>query len=100
MDFLSLLGGSGLSGTDGPNRLVSDDDLGHVLSGEVIEDILDLSGNDIEMLPGLSLLKILTNAKDHTKTGGEGPVGLAVVKDGEAKAAGTNGGAPAIVNVF
>ena len=35
-----------------------------------------------------------------TKTGGEGPVGLAVVKDGEAKAAGTNGGAPAIVNVF
>ena len=35
-----------------------------------------------------------------TKTGGEGPVGLAVVKDGEAKAAGTNGGAPAVVNVF
>ena len=35
-----------------------------------------------------------------TKTGGEGPVGLAVVKDGQATASGTNGGAPAIVNVF
>ncbi|MBD7940994.1 hypothetical protein [Brevundimonas guildfordensis] len=35
-----------------------------------------------------------------TKTGGEGPVGLAVVKNGQATAAGTNGGAPAIVNVF
>lgn len=35
-----------------------------------------------------------------TKTGGQGPVGVAVVKNGEAKAAGTNGDAPAVVNVF
>jgi hypothetical protein len=34
------------------------------------------------------------------KTGGQGPVGVAVVKDGQATAAGTNGGAPAVVNVF
>lgn len=34
------------------------------------------------------------------KTGGQGTVGLAVVKNGQATAAGTNGGAPAIVNVF
>ncbi|WP_087139853.1 hypothetical protein [Brevundimonas diminuta] len=35
-----------------------------------------------------------------TKTGGQGPVGVAVVKNGQATAAGTNGGAPAVVNVF
>lgn len=35
-----------------------------------------------------------------TKTGGEGTVGLAVVKNGVATASGANGGAPAIVNVF
>ena len=35
------------------------------------------------------------------KTGGEGPVGLAIVKDGEARAAGTNDpDEPARVNVF
>lgn len=36
-----------------------------------------------------------------TKTGGQGGVGVAVVKNGEAKAAGTNDPAvPAVVNVF
>ena len=35
-----------------------------------------------------------------TKTGGQGPVGVAVVKNGQATAAGTNGAAPAVVNVF
>ena len=71
MDLLSLPGGSGLACTDGPNRLVSHDDLGHILGCEVVEDVLDLLGNDIEVLSGLSLLKVLTNAKDHTKTGSE-----------------------------
>jgi len=35
-----------------------------------------------------------------TKTGGQGPVGIAVVKNGQATAAGANGDAPAVVNVF
>lgn len=34
------------------------------------------------------------------KTGGAGAVGLALVKNGQATAAGTNGTAPAVVNVF
>ncbi|HAD84074.1 MAG TPA: hypothetical protein DCG71_04455 [Brevundimonas sp.] len=35
-----------------------------------------------------------------TKTGGDGAVGLAVVKNGVATASGANGEAPAVVNVF
>lgn len=34
------------------------------------------------------------------KTGGAGPVGLALVKNGQPTAAGSNGTAPAVVNVF
>ncbi|MET4684970.1 hypothetical protein [Brevundimonas faecalis] len=35
-----------------------------------------------------------------TKTGGEGPVGVAVVKNGKATAAGSRDATPAVVNVF
>lgn len=35
-----------------------------------------------------------------TKTGGEGTVGVALVKDGKPTAAGSNGSAPAVINVF
>lgn len=35
-----------------------------------------------------------------TKTGGEGTVGVALVKEGKPTAAGTDGSKPAVINVF
>ena len=35
-----------------------------------------------------------------TKTGGDGNVGVALVKDGKPTAAGSTGAAPAVINVF
>lgn len=35
-----------------------------------------------------------------TKTGGTGNVGVALVKEGQPTSAGTNGSAPAVINVF
>ena len=76
VDFLGLLSGSGLACADGPYRLVSHNDLGYFLSGEVVEDVLGLLGNDLEVLSGLSLLKVLTYAEDHAETCGESELGL------------------------
>ena len=58
---LSLLSCGGLSGTDGPDGLVGDNDLSHVLSGELEQDVLDLAGDDLEVLSGLSLIKVLSD---------------------------------------
>ena len=76
MDFLCLLGSSGLAGSDGPYRLVSDDDVLHILSAEVVEDILNLCGANVEMLAGLSFLEVLTYAEDDLERVGKCKFGL------------------------
>ena len=87
VDLLGLGRRGGLAGADGPDGLVGDDDLLHVLSGEVLEDGLGLGGADGEVLAGLALVEVLADAEDDTETRLEGElhfldellVGLAVV---------------------
>ena len=76
MDFLSLLSGSGLSGTDSPNRLVSHDDILHVLGAEIVEHVLDLACAHVEVLACLPLLEVLTYAEDYAKTCLKSELGL------------------------
>ena len=76
VDFLCLLCGSGLAGTDGPYRLISDNDVLHILGGEVVKNSLGLVGNNVEVLAGLALLKVLTYAKDNLKACCKGELGL------------------------
>ena len=68
MNLLSLLCSCGLACSDSPYRLVSDNDILHVLSSEVLEDIDSLSLANSEMLVCLSLLEVLTHAEDNFQT--------------------------------
>ena len=59
MDLLSLLSGSDLAGSDGPDRLVSDDNLGPLLLGELLGGGVELTGDDGDGAVGLALLQIV-----------------------------------------
>ena len=65
MGVLSDSGGSGLAGADGPDRLVSDDDVGPGSDGSL--DGIELSLEDIISVTGLTLLESLTDAKNCLK---------------------------------
>ena len=76
VDFLCLVSGSGLAGSDGPYRLVSDYHLGHILGAEVAQDVPGLCTYDIEVLACLTLLEVLTYAEYDLKTCLESESGL------------------------
>ena len=87
VDLFGLGRSGGLAGADGPDGLVGDDDLLHILGAEVGEDGLGLVFDDLEVLAGFALVKVLSDAEDDAEFGGEGEfdfldellVGLAVV---------------------
>lgn len=56
VDLLGLLGGSDLAGTDGPDGLVGDNNLGPLLLGELLGGSVQLAGDNIDGLVGLALL--------------------------------------------
>ena len=53
-NFLSILAGSGLAGADGPDGLVSDDDLGDVLTAPALEGSADLANHKLYVGAGLA----------------------------------------------
>lgn len=57
MDLLSLLSGSDLAGSDGPDGLVGDDNLGPLLLGELLGGGVELAGDDGDGAVGLALLQ-------------------------------------------
>ena len=67
VDLLGLVGSSCLAGSDGLDRLVSDDDLRHIGGRELGQHILDLLRHDFEMLPGFPLIQVLPDTQDHTE---------------------------------
>ena len=68
VDFFSLFGGSGLSGTDGPNGFVGNDDSGVIFSRELALQSVELSGDDVQSFIAFSLLKRFTDTEDNVKT--------------------------------
>ena len=68
MGLLGDLGSGSLAGTNGPDGLVGDDDVGPLVDGCL--DGIKLSLEHIVGLVFVSLLKSLTNAKDGLKTSG------------------------------
>lgn len=56
MNLLGLLGGSNLAGTDGPDRLVGNDNLSPLLFGELLGGSIELTGDNVDGLVGLALL--------------------------------------------
>ena len=68
MDFLSLLSGSGLAGTDSPDGLVGDDDVLELLNGQVEYATLELSLANLVLLVGLTLFEALSDAEDHLQS--------------------------------
>lgn len=56
MDFLCLFGCCDFTGSDGPDGLVGDDDLGPFVLGEALSDGIELSGDNFEGLVGFALL--------------------------------------------
>lgn len=86
--LLSLLGGSNLSGANGPDGLVGNDDLAPV--GDVALEALELLSDDLDGLASLTLLEALAAAPDDADAvlgsvlglEGDGLVGL--LEDGAA----------------
>ncbi|KAH3671574.1 hypothetical protein OGAPHI_000277 [Ogataea philodendri] len=74
VDFLCVFCGGSKTGTNSPNRLVSDDDVGPV--GDNIGHSLQLSLADLESLSSFLLLQGLTNTQDHLQTGVQSKLGL------------------------
>ena len=63
---MSNLWGSGLTGSNSPNWLVSDNDVGPVFA--LLSDGVELSIIDVLSLTGLSLLEELTDASEDGET--------------------------------
>ena len=70
MDLLGLLGGGSLPGTDGPDRLIGQNNLAPV--GHVVRDGLQLPETHFGGLASLSLLQLLPDARDHIEAGADG----------------------------
>jgi hypothetical protein len=68
VDFFSLFGGSGLSGTDGPDGFIGNDDSGVIFSRELALQSVELSGDDVQSFIAFSLLKRFTDTEDNVKT--------------------------------
>ena len=64
-NFLSLLSGSNLTGTDSPDRLVSDNSGSSLLSGNVQQSDLNLLTDEVDGNALLSLSQSLTTANDR-----------------------------------
>ena len=78
-DLLSVLGGSGLAGADGPDGLVGDNDLLGASDLETLETSLNLVHDVLDIGAGLADLKGLAAAEDGNKTGGNEGLGLLVL---------------------
>ena len=76
MDLLSLLSGSDLSGTNGPDWLVSNDDLTPLLSRDLLGNSGKLAGDDLNGLTLLALLEGLSAAEDDVDVLVKGGLGL------------------------
>ena len=74
--LLSLLWGSDLTGTDGPDWLVSNDDIAPMSNSELISNSLKLSSVNNVGLSGLSLLELLSNANHDVHSVINGDLGL------------------------
>lgn len=95
MDLLSLLSGGDFAGANGPDWLVSNDDLAPVLDG--LGDGSKLANDDLGGLVRLALLEGLTAAENHADAAVNGSLGLAgdkvvaLLQDGAALAVAQQG---------
>lgn len=74
MDLLSLFRSSDLTGADGPNRFVSDNDLAPVL--DLVSYGVELTDNDVDGFVRLTLFESFTDAKDDAEVFGESSSGF------------------------
>ena len=74
MDLLRLLGGCDLAGSDGPDRLVCNNDLAPVT--DLLGDSAELAGDDLDGLAGFSLLERLSAAEYDAESTVKGGLGL------------------------
>lgn len=63
VNFLRLLGSRGLSSSDGPNWLISQDDV--VPGLDFVGDGLGLAVNDLFRFPGFAFFEFLADASDY-----------------------------------
>lgn len=64
VDFVDLLGGCGFAGSNGPDRLVCEDDIGPVALSDVL-DRVQLTLNDFDRSAFFSFQQCLSETKDH-----------------------------------
>lgn len=74
MDLLGLLGARNLAGSNSPDWLIRNDDLGPIL--QLVLDGLQLCGDNINGLPALSLFQSLSAAENNADSTIEGSLGL------------------------
>lgn len=74
MDLLGLLGASHLSGTNSPDRLVGNDDLGPIL--DLLLNSSKLRCDDVDSPIALALFQALAAAEDNANTSIESSLGL------------------------
>ena len=85
MDFLSLLVGGDLAGSDGPNGLVGDDDLFHIGGSQPSETFVDLTAHNLVRDVGFTFGKHFADA-DHSNQA-RGHSGLRAPIDGVVRLA-------------
>jgi len=78
MDFLGLFGRGDLAGADGPDRLVGDHDLAHLLGRKPGQRAVELAADHFGGLARLALLQQLPDADDRRQPGCQGRVNLLV----------------------
>ncbi len=71
MGFLCLFVAGGDSGTNGPHRLVGDNNPAHLISRYSRQSFFDLGCEDIQHLVAFTFLQGFANAEDGTKAGVE-----------------------------
>ena len=76
VDFLCLVARGGLAGTDGPDGLIGDDDVGHLLGGQVEQGVADFGTDNLLERTVLALLEALAAAEDHLQAVLQGQVNL------------------------
>jgi len=76
VNFFCLVGCSGFTCTDSPNRFISQNDLSEVFSRQVEQRALDLSIYHFEMLAGFSFFQHFTDTEDRSQTVGQSQFNL------------------------
>ncbi|OPZ95784.1 MAG: hypothetical protein BWY72_01962 [Bacteroidetes bacterium ADurb.Bin416] len=76
MNFLGLFSGGRFTGTNGPNRFVSQDQLAEISRAQIEERFLDLGFNDFKLFAGFAFVKYFADTENGGQAFAQGQFNL------------------------